>query len=201
MVSWLRAIPGALARARIPILTIAATYVLSVTIGIAMVHAGSSFALSRRDKIVAKALKTDPSAIANRNQHHVRAALLDFAGNLFLGAVPNTVSGMGIVFPYPIAVFRGWVGGIVSVNSAHKSRLALHGEGAYYFTVIILQLIPYSLAGGAGVYLGLAWYKGRPLGIKAYWWPLPRQALFDVLRIYLLIVPLFLIASLVEFCW
>ncbi len=63
----------------------------------------------------------------------------------------------------------------------------------------MLQLVPYSLAGGVGVNLGLANLRPRPVYQGARWLGLPREALLDVLRVYLLVVPLFLIASLWEF--
>jgi hypothetical protein len=196
-----RELSGALKRARIPILTIAATYFLSLVIGIAAVHSGSSLALAQRDQIVGKAIKGDPASLAMKNGHHVRAALFDFSRNLFLGAIPSTAGGLGVFIPYPVAALRGWVGGIVSVNSAHTSRLSTGKSAAYYLIVLLLQLTPYSLAGGAGVYLGREWYRARTTGTKRYWWAMPRQAVFDVVWIYSLIVPLFLVASLVEFCW
>jgi len=65
-----------------------------------------------------------------------------------------------------------------------------------------MQLIPYSLAGGAGVRLGLGFLlaKGRwGYGGSARWLTIPSEGVLDVLRIYILVVPLFLIASFVEF--
>jgi uncharacterized membrane protein SpoIIM required for sporulation len=62
--------------------------------------------------------------------------------------------------------------------------------------------VPYSLAGGAGVRLGLALLK--PDGRFGYagqqrWLGLPAEGIRDVVRIYTLVIPLFLLASLVEF--
>ena len=79
-----------------------------------------------------------------------RAALTDSASNLILGAVPSTVMGLSIVVPFPWVAFRGWVGGIVSVDGQHVSRLRDSRERIYYIGVLVLQLIPYTLAGGAG---------------------------------------------------
>lgn len=189
----------ALSRARIPILTVALTYVIAVVIGIAMVHAGNEFALAYGDNLVARARRSDPAAIAFREGDRLRAAVLDFGRNLLLGAVPNTVAGLGIIFPYPLAVYRGWVGGIVSVDNTHASRLRDPYKAAYYILVLILQLVPYSLAGGAGVNLGLARFRLRPFYQGEKWFGLPKEAIRDVLRIYLLVVPLFLVASLWEF--
>jgi hypothetical protein len=191
----------ALKRARFGIVTVALAYVVSVLVGMAMVHSGNRVALGYRDRIVGKAMQSDPSALALQRGNRTTGALLDFTGNLFLGAVPQTISGLGIVPPYYFALFRGWVGGIVSVDDSHHSRLSDPPERAYYLTVLILQLIPYSLTGGAGVTLGLAWWREwRSLGWKRQWrFPLPRSAVVDALWIYALAVPLFLGASFFEF--
>jgi hypothetical protein len=69
-------------------------------------------------------------------------------------------------------------------------------------TVLILQLIPYSLSGGAGVRVGLAYIfpKGKwGYAASKRWLGFPVEALRDVVRIYALVAPLFLVASLVEF--
>ncbi len=188
----------ALSRARLPILTFAVTYFLSVLVGAVMVHTGNEFALTYRDDLVERAQANEPALVALGQNERVRAALFDFGGNLTAG-IGQTIAGLGVIAPYPIAAFRGWVGGIVSVNSVHVSRLASSSEALYYLSVVILQLIPYSLAGGAGVNLGIACFRPPPYyqGAKLLW--LPKEALRDVLRIYLLVVPLFLIASLLEF--
>ena len=47
--------------------------------------------------------------------------------------------------------------------------------------------------------LGIAAFRPRPFYQGDKWLGLPKEALRDVLRIYLLVVPLFLIASLWEF--
>lgn len=194
----IRAVYRALGRARVPILTIALTYVVGVAIGAAMVHSGNEFALSYRDNLVANA-RTNPALIALEQGDRLRAAILDFGQNLLLGAVPTTLGGLGVVFPYPVVAYRGWVGGIVSVNSTHASRLANPSTAAYYVSVLILQLIPYSLTGGAGVNLGLAYFRPKAPYQGEKWLGLPKEAVFDLFRIYLLAVPLFLVASLFEF--
>jgi uncharacterized membrane protein SpoIIM required for sporulation len=189
----------ALSRARVAILTIALAYVLSLVIGVVMVHAGNEFALSYRDSLVARAHADDPASIAYMQGNQLQAALLDFGRNLLLGAVPDTVGGTVIVIPYPVVIYRGWVGGIVSVDSAHVSRFKKPLQAAYYILTLILQLVPYSLAAGAGVNLGIAYFRPKPYyqGDKRF--DLPREAIRDVLRIYVLVVPLFFIASLWEF--
>lgn len=202
MVILFRSLNSALQRARQPILWIGLTYLLDVVAGALMVHAGSGFALSQGDKIVGQAVATDPATGALLSGMPVRAALFDFAGNLGRGAIPTTVMGLGLVFPFPVAAYRGWIGGIVSVDGEHKSRLRNWREASYYLGVLVLQLIPYSLAGGAGVRLGLGFLfpKGR-WGYKGSkrWLTIPADGVRDVARVYVLVVPLFLVASLVEF--
>lgn len=196
----MRALRGpfaAISRARIAIASVAATYALSVVLGIAMVDVGSTFALERRDAIVGTA-QTGDVLVAYRGGDRVRAALLDFGQNLGLGGVTSTVLGVGIVFLYPVVAFRGWVGGIVSVDAAHESRLSEADRAAYYLITLALQLIPYSIAGGMGVYLGVGSWRAmrRPTNT---WLGLPTDRLRDVALAYAVIAPLFLVASLFEF--
>jgi hypothetical protein len=198
----LHTIKVALQRAHAPILWMGLAYVLGVVAGAAMAHAHNAFALRYRDDLVRRAYASDPAAVAADRGLPLRAALLDFAGNLGFGAVPSTVMGLAVALPFPQAAYRGWVGGIVSIDDRHESRLRMWRERIYYLGVLLLQLIPYSLAGGAGVRLGLAFLfsKGRwGYPGSERWLGLPAEAVRDVLRIYAVIVPLFLVASLVEF--
>jgi uncharacterized membrane protein SpoIIM required for sporulation len=190
-------ISRALSRARLSILTVALTYLVSVIVGIVMVHAGNEFAVTYRDTIVSKA-QSSPIIIALDQNDRWRATLLDFSGNLF-GAVANTLGGLGVLVVYPIMAYRGWIGGIVSINSAHVSRLVVLSEAKYYIVTLVLQLVPYTLAGGAGVNMGLAFLRPRSHYQGAKWLGVPQEAIRDVMRIYLLVVPLFLVASLWEF--
>jgi uncharacterized membrane protein SpoIIM required for sporulation len=189
----------AMSRARTPILTIGLTYAVTLLIGLAMVHTGNSFALSFRDDLVARAHRDDPSSQALQAGTPLNAALLDFSRNLLLGAAPDTLGGLVVVLPYPTVAYRGWVGGIVSVDGAHASRLAEPLQAAYYISVVLMQLVPYSLAAGAGINLGLAYFRPPPYYRGRKWLGYPVQALRDLLWIYLLVVPLFLVASLWEF--
>ena len=194
-----RAIGRALTRARTVTLTIALTYALSLGVGMAMVHTGNTFALSFRDDLVARAHAGDPSSQALQAGEPVQAALLDFSRNVLLGAVTDTLGGLLVVLPYPTVAYRGWVGGIVSVDRAHTSRLADPLQAAYYLSVVILQLVPYSLAAGAGINLGLAYFRPPPHYRGRKWYGYPVEAIKDVLWIYALAVPLFLTGSLWEF--
>jgi uncharacterized membrane protein SpoIIM required for sporulation len=187
----------ALRRAGLPILAVALTYVLSVITGMVMVHTGNEWAIARSDQIVSRA-QSSPTLIALGQNNRLRAAVLDFGGNL-TGAMSDTVEGLGVVFPFPIIAYRGWVGGIVSIDSSHVSRLADPKEAAYYLITLTLQLIPYVLAGAAGVNLGLALFRPRNFYQGEKWLGIPMEAIRDVLRIYLMVVPLFMLASLWEF--
>ncbi len=184
----------ALHRARFSILAVALAYVISVAVGILMVHTGNKFAVTYRDNLVSQA-QSGSTLVALGQNNRLRAALLDFGGNL-LGAISNTGAGLGVIFPFPIIVYRGWVGGIVSIDGAHVSRLADPRAATYYLVTLVLQLVPYTLAGGAGVNLGLAFLRPRGPYQGQKWLGIPKEVIWDVLRIYLLVVPLFLIASL-----
>ena len=193
-----RASLSAIDRARVAILSVALVYVLSVAMGIGMVSLGNTYALDRRDEIVADARSTD-TLVAYRSGDRLRAALLDFAANLGLGGVTSSVLGISVVGAYPVFAYRGWVGGIVSVDAQHRSRLASPDTALYYLVTLVLQLIPYSIAGGVGVRLGIgAWRdmrgSSRPsvLGLRT-------DRLRDMALAYVVIAPLFLVASLWEF--
>ena len=194
----LTSISHALRRARVAILSIAFLYTLSLLVGTTMVQTGYQPALAYRDYIVSNA-QSDSTLVALNSGNRLGAALRDFYGNLVLGAVPNTLGGLGVIFPYPFVAYRGWIGGIVSVNNAHVSRLATFSGAFYYLTTLVLQLLPYSLATGAGVNLGLSLWRKQTYYDGERWLGFPREAVLDVLRIYALIVPLFLVASLWEF--
>jgi hypothetical protein len=197
-VKAVRASLRAIRRARTAILSVGVVYVLSVAIGIGMASVGNEYALVRRDAVVAGAQSSD-TLIAYRSGDRLRAALLDAAANLGLGGLTSTVLGISVVGAYPVFAYRGWVGGIVSVNAQHRSRLASPDTALYYVVTLVLQLIPYSIAGGVGVRLGIgAWRdvrgSSRPsvLGLRT-------DRLRDVALAYVVIVPLFLIAALWEF--
>jgi uncharacterized membrane protein SpoIIM required for sporulation len=85
------------------------------------------------------------------------------------------------------------------VDNQHASRFSNLPEAAYYLITLTLQLIPYSLAGGVGVNLGINYFHPSPYYQGDKWHGLPKEALRDVLRVYVLVVPLFFVASLWEF--
>src|SRR5476649_1441269 len=100
---WLQAITASLKRAKGPILWITCTYLIGLAAGAAMVHAKNAFALQYRDNLVGTAMATDPAAVALTRGLPLRAALIDFAGNLVLGAVPSTVMGLTVALSFPLA--------------------------------------------------------------------------------------------------
>jgi hypothetical protein len=188
----------AIGRARPAILSFAAVYALSVLVGIVMVSAGDPFALGRRDDIVTDA-QTGSTLTAYRTGDRLQAAVLDFASNLVVGAIPSTITGITVIAPYPIAAYRGWIGGIVSVDGEHRSRLADPARALYYLVTLVLQLIPYSIAGGMGVYLGIGVWRELLRHPGSWSLPLPRDRISDTALAYTVIAPLFLVASLWEF--
>jgi len=190
----------AVSNAKYPILSMAVVYLVSVSTGILMAHSQNDFALKYRDRLVAKAQKSDRAAIAYRNGNLFKAATIDFGENLVIGAIPGTLTGLTIIPPYGFAAFRGWVGGIVSVDKQHKTRLTNAKHSLYYFITLLFQLIPYSLAGGIGIKLGLSYFKKYPeYQDDRRYLGYPTGALKDVGLTYILIIPLFFIASLWEF--
>jgi len=190
----------AIRRAKWSILTIAAVYVISIIAGIVMVQAGNGFALNSRDKIVNQANQQDSARQAANSGNNLKAALADFTGNLVIGAVPKTLAGLGVIFPYPLVAYQGWIGGIVSVRGDHSSRLNDPRSAFYYLLTLVLQVIPYSLAVGAGINAGVALMRPAEYYRDEKWLSLfPKEALRDIGRIYALVVPLFLLASLWEF--
>jgi hypothetical protein len=180
-----------------PILTVALTSILAVSIGIFMVHTGNKWAIAYRDRIVSGA-QSSPITIALKQNERLRAAVLDFLGNLYV-TIANTLGGLGVVVPYPIIAYRGWIGGIVSIDGAHASRFAEAKEAIYYLVTLTLQLIPYVLAVGAGVNMGLAYFRPRLFYQGEKWLGIPKEAIRDALRIYFLVIPLLLLASFWEF--
>ena len=179
----------------------AVTYGFSLSLGILMAHMGNGFALRCRDSIVARAHRTDPASRADDAGRHIAAAGLDFSRNLFLAAVPDTIGGLTLVLPIALGSYRGWVGGIVSVNAARHSRLTRWRSGLYYAVTLALQVSAFVLAGGSGLHLGWAFIRKQEPLVGPKWLRLPKRALLDVCWLYLLIVPLFAFGSAWEFIW
>lgn len=200
MINILGAISSALSRCRVVILTVFVTYCLSCLVGIIMVHYGNNFALSYRDKTVSKAVTTDKASIDYQKGNNFSAALHDFKGNLFFGALPQTLMGLSIIGPYFSISKQGWIGGIVSVNSKHETRFRNIKSTSYYFIVLLLQFIPYSLAIGAGIRFGIDFFNNNNIHGWLIWkYRIPKGNLTDLGYIYIIVVPLFFIASCFEF--
>ena len=165
-----------------------------------MAHNGNSYALAYGDSLVAHAVKSDKASIDYLKGENFSAALADFSGNLVLGAVPQTLAGLSIVIPFYTVAKQGWVGGIVSVDNKHQSRLTKFKSACYYFLVLLLQYIPYSLAIGAGIKLGVDFYNHNKIHSWYIWkFGIPKASLADLGYVYLLVIPLFFIASCFEF--
>ena len=196
----MRYVYPAIKRCKIFSITIFLTYCLSCFAGIIMSEYGNKYALSCRDKIVGQALSSDKASINYQQGNKFTAALYDFKGNLFLGAVPQSLLGFSIIIPYFSVVRQGWVGGIVSVDSEHKSRFKNFKSTFYYFFVLLLQYIPYSMAIGAGIKCGIDFYTSNKLnGWSVRKYKIPKASLIDLGFVYILVIPLFFIASCFEF--
>ncbi len=184
-------------RARRAILAVGGLYLLSAAVGMALALGGFPLAVQSRDSLVSQA-QSSPVLVALDQNQRWQAGLLDFGGNL-TGGVSTGLAGLGVLPSLPFIAYRGWVGGVVVLDGAHANRLADPAEALYYLSTLLLQLIPYTLSGGAGINAGLALYRPPEYYRSPTWLTMPKEALYDLLRIFLLCVPLFLFASLWEF--
>jgi hypothetical protein len=180
-------------------LSVFVTYVLSAMVGAAMAHAGSRVALSRRDAVVERAAG-DASTVQYRAGRRGRAALADAAANFVFAALPQTVAGLTIVLPYITVAHQGWVGGIVSVDRDHASRLRSVPGATYYLGVLLLQFLAFSLCIGGGIRCGVDLYaRNRQVQWRFWRYRLARAPVADMLYTIAASIPLFLIASAFEF--
>ena len=145
----------ALRHARLAIWTTALVYVLSALVGLLLVHSNNRYSLNYRDKLVGKADRESVISRQLQHGHSLTAAALDASANAAAGFL-SMLAGYCPPAGYAVAAFRGWIGGIVSVDDNHRSRWATSFGGFYYLTTLLLQLIPFSLTGGAGVNVGIA---------------------------------------------
>lgn len=190
----------AIHRARLGVLLMGCAYAIGLIVGMVSVHIGHPWSLAFRDRIVSKA-QTSSSILRYLNGGHpITAAALDFGGNL-LGATLTAAAGWYAPAPFPLAIYRGWIGGIVSVDGNHRSRFRTMKGGFYYGLVVSLQLLGYTLSGGAGVNLGLARTRSRPEYKGSRLLGVPVEAFRDAAYIYVLVIPIFAFASALEFLW
>ena len=200
MMKLLSLISSSVRRCKIYALTIFSTYCISCITGIAMSHSGNSVALSCRDRIVGNAVKTDEASISYQAGNNFSAAIYDFTGNLFFVAIPQTIMGLTIVIPYFTTAAQGWIGGIVSVDAAHNSRLKHVKSSLYYLLVLLLQFISFSLSIGAGIKCGVDFYNANRLtGWEFRRYRIPKASLIDLGMVYAVAIPLFFLASCFEF--
>ncbi len=176
------------------------TYCVSCLVGILMSHGGNEAALTQRDNIVGTAVRSDKASLNLQAGNNFAAALYDCAGNLFYAAVPQTALGLGVVLPYFTVAYQGWIGGIVSVDDLRRSRFDDAKSALYYITVLFLQFLPFSLSIGAGIKCGVDFYKhNSSVSWKLWNYRFPGASLRDLGYVYCLSVPLFFLASCVEF--
>jgi hypothetical protein len=191
---WERHVFRSVRRACLPIATIALTYLVFLVIGIGMTHAGSRFALTRRDGLVRHGETHDRSAIAFQEGRLFKAIAIEFGRDCYRALV-KTLEGLTVILPYPFAARNGWYGGILSVDSQHLSQLREPFSAIYYVIFEVLQIISSALAAGAGVNLTLACLRSRPCYQGEKWLVIPKEAIRDLLRIYLIVLPLILISA------
>ena len=185
---------------RLYVLSIFLVYVIPSTIGILMVHTGNQFALSQRDKIVGAALRTDKAAMNHHSGDKLTAALYHFGGNVFIAAIPQTVTGLAIAPPYFTVAYQGWVGGIVSVDGSHQSRFTSFKPSANYFIVLLLQIAAFSPSIVAGIKCGVDTYKHSTEVSWRFWkFRIPKESIVAVSHVYLVSLSIFLFASCFEF--
>ena len=186
-------------RCKIYIISVFIVYCISCLTGIIMVQTDNSFALAQRDKIIDTISRNDKASLNYKEGNHFTAALYDCEENL-LASVKQTFLGLGVVFPYFTVSYQGWIGGLVSVDNSHKSRFKKLKPALYYFIVILLQFIAYSISIGAGVKTGVELYKqNKSTGWKIWQYKIRKENLLDVVNIYMLSIPIFFTASLFEF--
>ena len=197
---YLHRIQFFLRQSRTAIFIVFILYISSCSIGIVLVHNKVSFAVNYRDQIVNKALASDQSSISYNSGNTVTAALIDFASNAFLSAIPQSIGGLTIVIPFISVPYQGYIGGIVSIDGEHLSRLTSIQHILYYFIVLLLQYIPYSIVIGSGISVGIQQYKkNKNVGWDIKNYKIDKTNVINLLLIYLSCLPLFFIASLFEF--
>ncbi len=163
-----------------------------------MVHRGNSFARERRDRMEVHGETHDPAAIAFQEGKPLQAFSIEF-GRDCLRAMLNVLKGLTVAVPYPVAAYSGWYHGVATVDSNHESQLANPLGAIYHLGYRALALISFSLASGAGTNLTLACFRPRRCYQGDKWHGVPREALRDLLRLYLLVIAAIFVASFWEY--
>jgi hypothetical protein len=101
-----------------------------------IVHSGNRYALDFRDKLIGAAERESPILRQFHRGNSAAAAAIDATGNAIAGFL-GMVEGYGIPAGYAIAAYRGWIGGVVSVVDANRSRFA-KPHGAFYYLATLL---------------------------------------------------------------
>ena len=115
--------------------------------GVLLAHSSNRYSFDYRDKLIGKAISESAILRLLQHGHSLTAAALDATGNAAAGFF-SLLAGYWPPAGYWVAAYRGLIGGIVSVDDNHHSRLATPFGAFYYLTTLLLQLLPYSLAGG-----------------------------------------------------
>ncbi len=193
-------VPASLRRARVPILSLAAIQGSLVLGGALAVREGNRIATLDRDSVMTRVRTDDVAARASRQGRVLEAVLIDFSHSLLLEAAPDTVTGLTVVLPYAWAAHRGWIGGIVFADGRSRGRPPVTvAQPVWDLLALALRLLAHSLAGGAGVSMGLAVFRVRPPSEDARWFGVPREAVLDALALYVVVAPVLLAASMCEF--
>ncbi len=198
----------AIVRASLGIVVAGVADLLGLVLGIAIVHAGGEFALRQRDRLVGKVRGSEgPAAVASSSpRDRTGEVVRDTAGNVWT-SLCGAVAGYSVAPSAAIAFYRGWIGGIVSVDDEHRSRLRSGPSAAYYLITVLLQSVPWVLVVGAGISIGFAVF-GRFIGLDSpytgpYVWPafllIPQQAVVDLCWIIGIAIPISVVASVFEF--
>src|SRR5213594_2163711 len=118
-------------RARFGIVSVAIASLVATLLGVTMVHAGNTVALRYRDRVIAQRDSTSRIIELYRENRRVAAAAVDAGANLAVATV-TMLAGYWAPAAYAIAVYRGWLLGIVSVDDSHDSVFSNPIDAMYY---------------------------------------------------------------------
>jgi hypothetical protein len=98
-----------------------------------------------------------------------------------------------------MSAYNGWYHGVATLDGNHESQLADPFGAIYLLVYRALALISFSLACGAGTNLTLACFRPRRCYQGDKWHGVPKEAFWDLLRLYGLVVAATLAASFWEY--